>query len=117
MGCKCNGEHDHEHKEACNCDEDCNCGNHDHHHDEEDVEIINLTLEDGSKLKCEVVVIFPLEDKEYVVLLPENSENVFIYGYLETDAGPELFSIEDDDEFDKAAQAYNDMEEVESDEE
>ena len=110
MACNCNGEHDHnhEHHEGCGC--------HDEHH-HEDTDIIYLTLEDGSELKCKVVVVLEVEDKEYIALLPDGEENVFIYKYKETEEGPELDMIEDENEFDKVAQAYNALAEGEFEEE
>lgn len=102
MSCNCNGEHDH---------------HHEHHHDHEDMDIMYLTLEDGSELKCEVVVIYEVEGKEYIALLPEGGERVFLYRYVETEEGPELSIIEDEDEFNNVAKVYNDLKEEENEEE
>ncbi len=79
----------------------------DHHNDNK--KIMYLTLEDGSELKCEVVVELEVDGKEYIVLLPEGGERVFLYKYKETDEGPELSIIEDDNEFDKVAEVYEEM--------
>lgn len=81
----------------------CNCNDDNHHGDQK---IINLTLEDGSQLKCEVVVELEVDGKEYIALLPEGGERVFLYNYKESDEGPELSIIEDDNEFDKVAEYY-----------
>jgi len=99
MDCNCNGEHNHKDNGECGC--------HDSH-DHQGVDTIYLTLEDGKELKCQVVGVFELEGREYIALLPENEENVFLYEYEETEEGPELSIIEDDD-FDRVAQAYNKM--------
>lgn len=103
MGCNCNGEHNHKHGE------ECNCGNHDHHDHHGENDLMYITLEDGSDLKCEVVVQFEVEGEEYIVLLPENSESVFIYKYKEEDEEPVLSVIEDDEEFERVAEIYNSM--------
>lgn len=99
MSCNCNGEHNHDHHEGCEC-------NHDHHGE---VDMIYLTLEDGSEVKCEVVVVLEVENNEYMAVLPEGEENVFLYKYEETEEGPELTVIEDDEEFDKVAEVYEAM--------
>lgn len=98
MSSNCKGEHKHD---DCQCDHD----NHDHE------TIITLTLEDGRELKCEVLVIFEVDSKDYIVLLPEKSERVFIYGYEETEEGPNLSIIESDTEYEKVADIYKDMQE------
>lgn len=101
MSCNCNGEHNHSHglHEGCQCN--------DNHHG--NMDMIYLTLEDGSELKCEVVVVYEVEDKEYMVLLPEGGNNVFLYEYEESEEGPKLSIIEDDNEFNKVAEVYNSM--------
>ncbi|MCR1898521.1 DUF1292 domain-containing protein [Irregularibacter muris] len=103
MGCNCNGDHDHKHDHDHG---ECQCHG-DHHH--EDAEMMYLTLEDGSELECEIVVGFEVDGKDYIVLLPEGEETVFIYGYQETEEGPVLSVIEDDDEFEKVAEVYDAM--------
>ncbi|MDR5659047.1 DUF1292 domain-containing protein [Serpentinicella sp. ANB-PHB4] len=77
--------HDHE------CDENCN---HDHHHNK-----IYITLMDNSQLECDVIDIFKVKDKEYIAILPKDSETALIYAYSETEAGPELANIENDEEY------------------
>ncbi|MDR7870693.1 MAG: DUF1292 domain-containing protein [Tissierellaceae bacterium] len=107
MGCNCKGNHHDHHQDhdGCQCHDD---HHHDNHHHEE-MKTIYLTLEDGSELKCEVVVELEVDGKEYIGLLPEGGERVFLYKYEETDEGPELSIIEDDNEFNKVAEVYEDM--------
>ena len=73
---------------------------------------ITLTLEDHSTVTCAVVTTFPVDDKNYIVLLPldEKGENhdgeIYMYGFSTTENGqPILTNIEDDDEYKKAADA------------
>ena len=33
---------------------------------------VTLTLEDGSEMTCDVIAIFPCQDRDYIALLPEN---------------------------------------------
>jgi len=98
-------EHNHEHECDCGCD---------HDHDQE--ASVTLTLDDGTVLQCAILTIFPAGDHEYIALLPleeegDNDEGeVFLYRYKETtDGEPELENIEDDDEYEIAAEAFDEF--------
>ena len=87
---------------------DCNCGCN-----EEEV-TVTLTLDNDEEIECAVLTIYSVDDKEYIALLPldENGDNeegdVFIYRYIETEDGePTLENIEDDDEYEAAADAFD----------
>lgn len=87
-------------------DDSCGCG-HDH---EFEHDTITLSLDDGTELNCVVLDIFTVDDKEYIALQPEEGEeddNVFLYRFIqEGDDEPELLNIEDDDEFEAVADAF-----------
>ncbi len=71
---------------------------------------ITLTLEDDTELLCGVVAVFSAQDKDYIALLPfeEETNNVFIYRFKQADNGePILENIEDDEEFELAADAFD----------
>lgn len=78
--------------------------------------IVTLDLDDGS-VDCAVVTIITVEDKDYIALMPldENGENedgeVWFYGYKEnpddTNEEPELIYIEDDAEYEKVEEAFD----------
>lgn len=92
---------------ACaSCGSDC---------DTEGQATVTLTLDDDSTVECAILTIFPVEDKEYIALLPlnEKGENddgeVFIYRYMEENGQPSLSNIEDDDEYDKVADAFDEL--------
>lgn len=73
---------------------------------------ITLTLEDGSELVCSILAIFPCNKKEYIALLPQNKEGEDIYLYRFIDHGNddiELIDITDDDEFDAASDAFDEL--------
>ncbi|MEY8426954.1 DUF1292 domain-containing protein [Lachnospiraceae bacterium 46-15] len=76
---------------------------------------VTLTLDDGSSLECAVLTIFPAGDKEYIALLPlnENGQNedgeVFLYRFSEVDGEPQLDNIEDDEEYDIVADAFDEL--------
>jgi len=76
---------------------------------------VTLTLEDDTEVECFVVSIFPAGDKQYIALLPmeeeENEEGeVFLYRYSEdTDGNPNLDNIEDDEEYELVADAFDEL--------
>jgi len=76
---------------------------------------VTLTLDDDTEVECEIVSIFPVGEKEYIALLPMNGEEaedgeVFIYRYTESaDGEPDLENIEDDDEYEAVADAFDEL--------
>ena len=106
--CECGDE------EGCGCG--CGCGDHDH-----EEEIMTITLEDGKEVDCAIIAIFPVEEKDYIALLPlENQEDgeVYLYGFEEYEDGSfELLSIESDEEYEKVTKAFDEiLDEAELDE-
>lgn len=98
--------HDHDHECTCGC----GC---DHEHEEEMT--VTLTLDDNSEVECVVLAVFPAGEKDYIALLPieqtpEEEGEVFLYRYSETEDGePVLDNIEDDDEYEIVADAFDEM--------
>ena len=93
------------------CDSSCSgCGSSDEEH-----RTITLTMDDNTEVECAILTIFPVEDKEYIALLPldENGENedgeVYIYRYDNSTGTPQLENIEDDDEYEAVADAFDEM--------
>lgn len=84
--------------------------------DEEEM-TVELELEDGANVNCAVITILTVESKDYIVLLPLNEagENedgeVWFYGYSENpddpNEEPELSFIEDDEEYERVAEAFD----------
>ena len=78
---------------------------------------VELELEDGTVVNCAVITILTVEAKDYIVLLPldEDGENedgeVWFYGYAENPDDPNeepvLEYIEDDDVYEKVADAFD----------
>ena len=78
---------------------------------------VTLELDGGTSVTCAVVTIFTVESKDYIALMPldENGENtdgtVWFYGYEEDlsdpDKEPVLSYIEDDEEFEKVEDAFD----------
>ncbi|MGN1266966.1 MAG: DUF1292 domain-containing protein [Dorea sp.] len=79
----------------------------------EDVITVTLTLDNDEVVECAVLTTFSAGDNEYIALLPldENGENadgdVYLYRYAEVDGEPTLANIEDDDEYEIAADAFD----------
>ncbi len=92
-------EHTHDHNCDCGCNEEVT---------------VTLTLDNDEVLECAVLTIYSVDNKEYIALLPLDEEgdneegDVFIYRYVETEDGePTLENIEDDDEYEAAADAFD----------
>ncbi|MDO5293378.1 MAG: DUF1292 domain-containing protein [bacterium] len=77
---------------------------------QEDEEMtVTLTLDDDTELECAVVAIFPVAEKQYIALLPldDESEEVFLYRFSKNGDEMQLDNIEEDEEFDAVADAYD----------
>ena len=92
-------EHTHDHNCDCGCNEEVT---------------VTLTLDNDEVIECAVLTIYSVDDKEYIALLPLNEDgdneegDVYIYRYVETEDGePTLENIEDDDEYEAAADAFD----------
>lgn len=73
----------------------------------DDRQMIPLTLADGSVLECQVVGVFPCEGKEYVALIPpDRGGEAEIFRYEAHGEAYDIYSIEDDAEYDRAAAEY-----------
>lgn len=76
---------------------------------------VTLTLDDGSELECVVLTIFDAGEREYIALLPMEGEEVeegevYLYRYSEDGEGnPNLENIEDDEEYEIVADAFDEL--------
>lgn len=75
---------------------------------------VELTLDNDEVVECAILTLFEADGKEYIALLPLNEDgetedgDVYLYRYLENDEGePELANIDDDDEYEVAADAFD----------
>lgn len=78
---------------------------------------ITITLDDDTEVECEVVTILTVDEKDYIVVLPQDGgerfpeDEVWIYGYKENpddpNEEPELIYIDDDDEYERVADAFD----------
>lgn len=91
---------------SCGCD--CggsSAGNH---------SSITLTLDDGREVECAILTDFAVNEQAYIALLPldENGQNhdgqVWLFKFTTNeDDVPMLANIEDDAEYEKAADAFD----------
>ncbi len=82
--------------------------------DQQNEEItVTLTLDNDEVLECAVLTIYEAGGRQYIALLPldesgEEEGDVYIYRYIETDPeNPDLENIEDDEEYEIAADAFD----------
>ena len=75
---------------------------------------VTLTLDNDETVECAILTIFPVDGRDYIALLPldENGQNtdgeVYLYSFTRTESGdPMLANIEDDEEYNKAAVAFD----------
>lgn len=78
---------------------------------------VELELEDGQVINCAIITILTVDKKDYIALLPLDEEGnnedgeVWFYQYEEDkndpNAEPSLTYIEDDDEYENVADAFD----------
>ncbi len=75
---------------------------------------VELTLDNDEVIQCAILTLFEADNREYIALLPLNEDgdtedgDVYLYRYVETaDGEPELENIEDDEEYEIAADAFD----------
>lgn len=82
-----------------------------------DRDTMTLDLDDGGKLEGIVLNVFPVNNREYIALLPMNDEGhveedaqIFLYRFEELgDDEVNLETIEDDDEFELVSDYFDEM--------
>ena len=79
---------------------------------EDEFDQVTLTLEDGSEMTCDVIAIFPCGERDYIALLPENDPDgdFLLYRFIDNgDGNYDLDDIGDDEEFDAASEAFDEL--------
>jgi hypothetical protein len=86
----------------------------------EEENIIEITADDGTVIKCELYDIVEFEDKQYALLIEADSEEetpeLVLMKY--TEEGEEVYfeTIEDDEEFEKVQNYIESLEEIDDEE-
>lgn len=103
----CCGGHDHKNESGC-------CGSEGHEEHESGLPTLNLEMEDGKEVECQVIGVFDVEEQDYIALLPEDSEEVYLYRFAEIDEEVELTQIESDEEYEKVSAVFMSLVEEET---
>ena len=76
----------------------------------EEITIVTLTDEEGTETDFELIGRLTIDGKEYIALMAQDNDDEYLVLRSETDEnGEEIFvTIEDDDEFDNVADAFDD---------
>ena len=73
-------------------------------------EHISIEFEDGSVRELLNIGVFDAEDREYIALLDEDTEEVYLYRYVEPDdSSYDIEEIETDEEFEIAAKVWDEI--------
>ena len=78
---------------------------------------VTIDLDDGTSVECTIITILEVNGKDYIALLPMVDEDddlygdVWLYGHKENPSDPneepELIHIDDDDEYEAVADAFD----------
>jgi uncharacterized protein YrzB (UPF0473 family) len=80
--------------------------------DFEEDEVIVLTDDDGQEHEFNLIETITVNDKEYAILQPVDEEEAIILRFGIDDEGNEvLYDIEEDEEWEKVADAWQEMSE------
>lgn len=94
---------------------------------EVEIDTVTLTLEDDTELECAILAVYPAGENMYAALVPITEEgeisedsDVLLFRYIDNgeDEDPGLENIESDEEYELAADAFDELlDEEEFDEE
>lgn len=78
---------------------------------------VTLELDDGGTEECAILTIMEMDGQDYIVLVPldENDDpkeegDVYIYRYAEDEDGtPSLENIDNDDEFERVSECFDEF--------
>ncbi len=74
---------------------------------------IQVELEEGGIMECEVLLVYELNGKHYIAIEPvdemdDPEGNIYFYGYDEDEEGnPVLSNIDDDEEFEAVLDRFD----------
>lgn len=82
--------------------------------DNESEDTITIYLDNG-EIECGIIASFPLDDKDYVALLPLeeveglSEDEILLYAYTKDGDELNLIEITDEEEFDRVADTFDEM--------
>lgn len=89
--------------------EDKNNLNNDIEYLDDENQTIDLVLDDGTSMTCDVIGLFEVDDVEYIALAEPESDNILIYIYEEIGDEVSLKNIEDEDEYQAIADEFMEL--------
>ncbi|AVM67842.1 hypothetical protein C3V36_00310 [Lachnospiraceae bacterium oral taxon 500] len=103
MACDCGG---------CGCEDDshgcgdgcgCGCGGHQ--------QAVLISFDDGTEYECPVLSIFDVNEQEYIALYHPERQKALLYRFKEDSDGIFLENIDDEEEFQFVAKAFQGLQE------
>ncbi len=78
--------------------------------EDEDIQV-TLTLDDGREIDCEILCIYTVDEQDYIALLPPAGDDfeegeALIYRFFEENEEPRIENIESEEEYEIAADAF-----------
>lgn len=89
--------------------EDKNNLNNDIEYLDDENQTIDLVLDDGTSMTCDVIGLFEVDDVEYIALAEPESDNILIYIYEEIGDEVSLKNIEDEYEYQAIADEFMEL--------
>lgn len=113
MGHQCCGsdQQDHEMKDQCCCgdqedaccddDHECGCGCDDH-----ESNYVQLTDAEGNEREYRIIGTFDAEEEEFIALLQEDENQVYLFSFVEDGDALQLKQIEDPEKFARVSKIF-----------
>ena len=76
-------------------------------------DVVTLTLDDDVEIECAIITTFNMDSTEYIALLPLDEDggnedgDVWIYRFIRDTTGGSDHDLQDDDEYDRAADKFD----------
>lgn len=84
-----------------------------HSHDDieyfEEDQTIDLVLDDGTSMTCDVIGLFEVDEVEYIALAEPESDNILIYIYEEIGDEISLKNIESEEDYQMVSQEFMEL--------
>ena len=89
--------------EGCGSGCSCGCGGHQ--------QSVLISFDDGTEYECPVLSIFDINEQEYIALYHPERQKALLYRFQEDEDGIFLENIDDEDEFQFVANAFQNLQE------
>ena len=76
---------------------------------DEESQTLDLVLDDGTNMTCDVIGLFEVDGVEYIALAEPNSDNVLLYIYEEIGDEVSLKNIESEEEYQAIADEFMEL--------